>query len=127
MKLLESLKSVLLQEIASQDELKNAIRNKDVIIINYQGDLPGGDGIREIEPVCLGVTKRGNVAIRAWQREGSSHTQTTGEQEIPGWRIYLVNKILSSNLTGEKFNEPRPGFNPNGDKSFTSVYEITKF
>jgi predicted DNA-binding transcriptional regulator YafY len=73
MKLQESLKG-LINEIASLDSIVNAIKNKQRVIIYYDGDEPGGRGIREIEPVCLGISKAGNKVLRAWDNEGSSHT-----------------------------------------------------
>ena len=73
MKLLETLKSLLL-EAASIDDIRKAIDLKQVCTIDYQGDEPGGRGIREIEPVALGRSKSGNLVFRAWEREGGSHT-----------------------------------------------------
>jgi predicted DNA-binding transcriptional regulator YafY len=51
MKLQESLKG-LIYEVASIDSIVDAIKNKQKCIIYYDGDEPGGKGIREIEPVC---------------------------------------------------------------------------
>ena len=56
MKLHGALKG-LICEIASLDSVVDAIKNRKIIIINYNGDEPGGTGIRQIEPVCLGVSK----------------------------------------------------------------------
>ena len=50
MKLQEALKG-LICEIASVDSVVNAIKNKQKVIIYYDGDEPGGRGLREIEPV----------------------------------------------------------------------------
>ena len=59
MKLKDTLKG-LICEIASLDSIIDAIKNRQVVIIYYDGDEPGGRGIRQIEPVCLGVSKAGN-------------------------------------------------------------------
>lgn len=126
MKLYNTAKSLIL-EIAAKDSVINAIKNRDVIGINYEGDEPGGKGLRTIEPVCLGVSKLGNEVLRAWDLEGASHTSYKGEQPLPGWRIFKLNKINSFSPTGEKFNTPRPGYNPNGDKTFKSVIINAKF
>ena len=126
MKLQESLKS-LICEIAALDDIMNAIKNKQKVIIYYDGDEPGGRGIREIEPVCLGVSKAGNKVLRAWDMEGSSHTAYTGEQPLPGWRLFRLDKILSHKPTGEVYFEPKPGYNFNGDKSMVSVIINAKF
>lgn len=120
MKLQESLKGII-NEIASLDSVINAIKNRHRVIIYYDGDEPGGRGIREIEPVCLGVSKAGNKVLRAWDNEGSSHTAYLGDQPLPGWRLFRLDKILSNKPTGEVYNEPKPGYNFNGDKSMISV------
>jgi predicted DNA-binding transcriptional regulator YafY len=126
MKLTESLRG-LLCEIASIETIQNAINKRQVCIINYDGDEPGGKGIREIEPVALGKSKAGNLVCRAWDREGASHTGYKGEQPLPGWRLFRLDKILSCKPSGEIYNTPRPDYNFNGDKSMSSVITIAKF
>jgi predicted DNA-binding transcriptional regulator YafY len=126
MKLQETLKG-LICEIASVDSVVNAIKNKQKVIIYYDGDEPGGRGLREIEPVCLGTSKAGNKVLRAWDEEGSSHTAYKGEQPLPGWRMFRLDKILSIKPTGEIYNTPRPGYNFNGDKSMVRVIINAKF
>lgn len=120
MKLYNTVKSLIL-EVASVDSIVNAIKNKDKIIIYYDGDEPGGRGLREIEPVCFGYSKADNPVLRAWDKEGASHTGYKGEQPLPGWRLFRADKILSFKPTGEKFASPQPGYNPNGDKSMNRV------
>ena len=126
MKLQETLKG-LICEIASIDSIVDAIKNRKVVVIYYDGDEPGGRGLRTIEPVCLGVSKGGNKVVRAWDSEGSSHTAYKGEQPLPGWRLFRLDKILSNKPTGEVYNEIRPGYNLNGDKSMVSVIINAKF
>jgi hypothetical protein len=120
MKLQESLKG-LICEIASIDSIMDAIKGRKVVIIYYDGDEPGGRGIRQIEPVCLGVSKAGNKVLRAWDSEGASHTAYKGEKPLPGWRLFRLDKILSNKPTGEVYNDPKPGYNFKGDKSMVSV------
>jgi hypothetical protein len=69
----------------------------------------------------LGTSKAGNKILRAWDDEGASHTAYKGEQPLPGWRIFRLDKILSIKPTGEVYNTPKPGYNFNGDKSMVSV------
>ena len=126
MKLQETLKG-LICEIASVDSIVNAIKNKQKVIVYYDGDEPGGRGLREIEPVCLGVSKAGNKVLRAWDEDGASHTAYKGEQPLPGWRLFRLDKMLSLKPSGENFAQMRPNFNPNGDKSMTSIIIIAKF
>jgi predicted DNA-binding transcriptional regulator YafY len=126
MKLQETLRSVLL-EVASMDDVQRAIKQKQVITVFYDGDEPGGRGIRTIEPVCLGFSKSGNRVLRAWDMEGASHTATTGEQPLPGWRLFRLDKIMTFKPTGDNFTTPRPGYNFNGDKSMTRVIINAQF
>jgi predicted DNA-binding transcriptional regulator YafY len=126
MKLKESLKG-LICEIASVGSVQDAVNRRQVVTIYYDGDEPGGRGIREVEPVALGKSKAGNLVMRGWDREGASHTGYKGEQPLPGWRLFRLDKILSLKPTGEVYNQPHPGYNFNGDKSMVSVITIAKF
>lgn len=120
MKLLSTFKS-LLNEIASLSDIQDSIKKKIVVTIYYDGDEPGGKGYRRIEPVCIGYSKAGNLVLRAWDLDGSSHTATTGEQPLPGWRMFRADKIFTYQPTNDNFTEMRPGYNPNGDRSMTRV------
>jgi predicted DNA-binding transcriptional regulator YafY len=120
MKLYNSVKSLIL-EVASIDSIVDAIKKKNKIIIYYDGDEPGGRGLRQIEPVCFGYSKADNPVLRAWDEEGSSHTAYKGEQPLPGWRLFRVDKILSFKPSGEKFNTVRPGYNRTGDKGMVRI------
>jgi predicted DNA-binding transcriptional regulator YafY len=126
MKLLGTLKGLLIER-ASLGDLVDAVKKRKKLIIYYDGDEPGGKGLREIEPVCIGVSKRNNKVLRAWDIEGSSHTNTTGKQPLPGWRLFRLDRILSMKPTGEIYNEPRPNYNFNGDDSMVSVTINAKF
>lgn len=126
MKLQESLKGLIL-EIASIESVVDSIKKKQVVVLYYTGDAPGGDGLRTIEPVCLGVSKAGNKVLRAWDYEGASHTATLGTQPLPGWRLFRLDKITSYKPNGQVFNEMRPNFNPNGDKSMVSIIALANF
>lgn len=126
MKLLEAFKG-LLTEVASLNDIQKSIRDKNVTIIYYDGDNPGGTGLRTIEPVCVGYSKAGNLVLRAWDRDGASHTATIGEKPLPGWRMFRVDKIFTYKPTNDKFTEMKPGYNPNGDKSMTRVILNAKF
>jgi predicted DNA-binding transcriptional regulator YafY len=126
MKLYNITKSLIL-EIASIESVVDAIKKKDRLIIYYDGDEPGGRGLREIEPVCFGYSKAGNAVLRAWDMEGSSHRDYLGEKPLPSWRLFRLDKILSLKPTGKTFNTPRPNYNPSGDKSMSNVIINVKF
>jgi predicted DNA-binding transcriptional regulator YafY len=129
MKLGKVLKGLIL-EVASIESIVDAIKNKKIVSIYYQGDESdgySGKGLRIIEPVCLGSSKADNKVLRAWDLEGVSYTAAKGEQPLPSWRLFRVDKISSFNPTGENFSEMRPGYNVNGDKSMKSVIINAKF
>jgi len=120
MKLLGSLKS-LITEVAAIDGMQRAIKQKMVMVINYNDDKPEARGFRGVEPVCLGYSKAGNLVLRAWEREGASYSAAKEGNILPGWRLFRVDKILTFKPTMDNFTEVRPNYNPNGDKSMTSV------
>lgn len=126
MKLYNSVKSLIL-EIASIDSIVDAIKKRNKVIIYYNGDEPGGRGLRQIEPVCFGYSKSDNPVLRAWDEEGASHTSYKGQQPLPGWRLFRVDKIMSFKPSNEKFNQVRQGYNPSGDKGMVRVIINTKF
>jgi hypothetical protein len=65
--------------------------------------------------------------LRAWDKIGASHTDYTGEQPLPGWRLFRADKILSFKPTGTNFTELKPNYNLNGDKSMSRVIINAKF
>ena len=100
---------------------------KNKCIIYYIGDEPGGKGLREIEPVCLGYSKSGNLVLRAWDFEGASHTAYKGKQPLPGWRLFRLDKITMFRPTEDNFFDPKPNYNFNGDRSMTKVLINAQF
>jgi len=126
MKLYNSFRSLIVEE-ATTDIIIDAIRNKKVLVIYYSGDEPGGRGLRYIEPVCFGYSKKNNPVLRAWDLEGASHRAILGEKPLPSWRFFKIDKIDSIQPTGENFDTIRPNYNPNGDKSMIKVVINAKF
>jgi predicted DNA-binding transcriptional regulator YafY len=126
MKLTETLKGLLV-EIASMETVLDCVRNRKKCIIYYDGDEPGGRGLREIEPVALGYSKADNLVVRGWEDNGASHRGYLKTRPMPGWRFFRLDKILSIKPTGEIFNQAKPNFNPSGDKSMKSVILVSKF
>ena len=126
MKLFEVFKN-LITEIASVDSVRKSIEDKQKIIMYYDGDEPGGKGLRLIEPVALGRSKKNNLVVRAWDEEGASHRGFLGTRPMPGWRLFKLDKIVSYKPTGDNFDTPRPNFNTTGDKDMTSIIIIAKF
>jgi predicted DNA-binding transcriptional regulator YafY len=121
MKLYNTFNKLIL-EVASREQISDAIKNRRVCAIYYDGDEPGGRGLRVIEPVAFGLTKKGNPVVRAWDREGASHTSYLGKKPLPGWRFFRVDKMQFIRPTQETFDTPRPNYNPNGDRSMERVF-----
>lgn len=120
MNLYNTYKNLIL-EVASINDIVDSIKQKKRVIIYYDGDEPGGKGLRIIEPVCYGYSKAGNQVLRAWDLEGASHRDYLGEKPLPSWRMFRIDKIINYKPTLENFDTPRPNYNPNGDKSMTRV------
>ncbi len=125
MKLLNNLSNLIL-EAANLDVVQDSIRKKQVITINYDG-REYGRGFRDIEPVCVGYSKKGELVLRAWERQGVSHSKVTKNNPIPGWRFFKLVKILTYQPQGDNFYEMRPDYNPDGDKLMSSVILNAKF
>jgi predicted DNA-binding transcriptional regulator YafY len=121
--LTESYKELLLEEEAKVILIRQAIQYKWVVKIRYLGDETTPSGWRDIEPVCLGYTKAGNLAIRAWQQKGDSMTP----HNLPFWRMFRIDRIAHMSTNRVPFTKPRPGFNKTGDKTMRQVLLIAKF
>jgi len=126
MKLTTTLKNVILEQVAL-DLIQRSIKEKRIVVMYYDGDEPGGRGLRKVEPVCLGRSKGNNLVLRAWDFEGASHRDYTKVRPLPSWRLFRVDKIKTYNLTDDIFTEPRPNYNFNGDNSMISVIINAKF
>ena len=106
------VRKILFESVAIGDTIQ-AIQNKKKVRINYMGDNNIPRGERTIQPYVVGKTKRGNLAIRAYQEQGATATIT------PGWKIFLLNKITQWNELGENF-QIRQDY-AQGDKSFPII------
>lgn len=126
MKLIQKLNG-LITEIAAISDITNSIKKREIVTIYYDGKDNGGKGYRTIEPVCLGMSKKNNMVLRAWESEGSSFSAKNKSNFLPGWRLFRVDKIFTYKPTFDKFNEIRPNYNQNGDKSMIQVLVNTKF
>jgi hypothetical protein len=112
-----------LNEFVSRSTVADAIQNKDVVYIYYNGDETINRGYRTIEPFVLGVSTAGNIVVRAWQQAGATDTGNAPQRpndEIPGWRLFRLDGITSMNKTLRKFEGNRPKYNPQ-DKQMTQI------
>ena len=118
----------LLTESANITTVSSAIRKRCESIIYYNSDDEKARGERIIQPVAYGLSKAGNLVVRAFQPYGDTKTK------VPHWKLFRLDKIVSwKTIWNRKFNEP-PGihnvegnFNPNGDGSMSEVYLVANF
>lgn len=123
------IESILTEEVQIT-KVTDAIRKRKPVKMTYKADdEPKGQGERIIHPVAYGLSKSGNMVLRAFQPYGDTKTKT------PHWKMFRIDKITKWNTLWNRssFNEP-PGqfnsegdFNPNGDKSMSTVYLVANF
>lgn len=121
MKLYSFLKSLIL-EVANKSEVESAMDKRRLVSLRYDDtEDPGGKGQRWVEIYCYGLSLSDNEIIRVYQIGGDTKTIQ------PGWKTFRLDRINEFKILGGNFNQPRPLFNPNGDKSMKKVYKITQF
>lgn len=124
------IREILMEEVA-QDKVSHAIRRRHEVSFRYDsgdGDPRGKKERITVQPVAYGVTKTGNPCFRAYQVNGSSESAEKGEGFVPGWRMFLLDRVVPNTWrdTGKVFEEP-PQYNPNGDKTMSEVYLVANF
>ena len=103
-------------------KLESAITNKFECTFYYRGERKGivDDGYRYIEPYALGFNKQGNTVLRAWLKKGTSRLGRIDPKQVPGWRLYRIDRISIITPTLSKFTVPRKGYNAE-DSHMTEV------
>lgn len=101
----------ILAEDVSVVDLRNAIKQKKQIRFSYENTF----GKRLVEPVLLGKTKRGNLAIRGYQINGPTDTENRT------WKIFLTSKMDQLELTDNDSQLNWPKYNRAGDEEFISI------
>lgn len=70
-----------------------------------------GDAVRMVEPHSLGMTSKGEIAVRAYQVGASP--------EVTGWRLFKLDNLTEAVPAGDSFS-PRSDYRK-GDKAFTNI------
>lgn len=83
------------------DEIIQAICNKRRLTLHYP------PGQRLVEPHVLGVSREGNILLRAYQVEGAS---ASGEHK--SWKLFRIDRAGTVMDSGQEFDGPRPEYNP---------------
>ncbi len=120
-----------LNEYVDRNKVMEMIRGHDVVFIYYAGSETINKGYRTIEIYTIGLSKAGNVVIRAWQQAGSTDSGVAPKRandEIPGWRMFRLDGITSMVKTLRKFDTTdawlrtnRPHYNPK-DRDMTQIF-----
>jgi hypothetical protein len=114
------VESVLLENVQIS-KINDAITKTYEVKINYKSETDSASGERIIQPVAYGVSKSGNLILRAYQPFGDT------QSSVPSWKLFSLSGIQKwKPLRDRTFDAPE-GFNPNGDKTMATVYTIAKF
>src|SRR5947209_19565993 len=98
----------------SQQILCSAIQSQNLVQFNYSS--ASSTGVRVVEPHMVAYNPKGNLALSAWFLAGAS-----GSQEGEGWREYLLAQMSDVTMLPTQFSGARPGYRPDGGKTFHSV------
>lgn len=129
MEYLKEIINGLLIESANIGSVSTAIRQRKEAEIYYEADDDAkGTGKRVIQPVAIGLSKAGNMVLRAFQPYGDTKTK------VPHWKMFRLDKIKTwKTLWKRTFDEPpaqysaEGEFNDKGDKSMSEVYLVANF
>lgn len=124
-------------EDVSPYKVADSIKKRYEVEIDYDADDGDakGKGRRIIQPVAYGLSKGNNPVIRAFQPYGDTETK------VPHWKMFRLDRIKQwKPFKNRKFTEPPQEqwggknvgdiygkYNPNGDKSMSTVYLVADF
>jgi hypothetical protein len=116
---------IVLRTTANKPIVK-AIKQRNPITFYYSGPYkPKKDSVKrgkriKAEVVAMGLSKKGNLVVRAWVQPPSVSKKGFNEH---GWRTFMVTRM--SNIVihpDETFDTTRPGYKPGDDKSMNVTY-----
>ena len=81
--------------------LCDAIAHRQLVMFGYGGT------VRVVEPHLYGASAAGDELLSAWLRPGWSQADPDG-----GWRMYRLDAVVDLQALPERFDAPRPDFNP---------------
>lgn len=113
----------------------DAIKNRQKISFMYNGprkskkDFEGKkvDSVKpgkrvKVEPVAIGLSKKGSLIMRAFVQPPSVSKKGFGKT---GWRTFMLSRMSNVDITNDVFNEKRPGYKEGPDGSMTTTYVTT--
>lgn len=122
------------ERVKYNDEMMiQAIKEGREVGMLYRGDkMKAKSGkYRLVYPVALGTTMAGNKAVRVIHKIGQSETEAekTGIRSAEAknvWRLLKTKNILGMWFTGNYFQAPISGYNPN-DKGLINIVSSADF
>lgn len=125
----ENIIKGLLSEAISNDDVLDAIRNKYYVKIHYDDGMdsnPKAKGMRVIQPMAFGTTKKGYPVVRAFQLNGNSR------RGAPNWKFFRLDRITSWKPMPNKhfFSPPNDSYgeyNTSGDRSMGTFVGNAQF
>lgn len=124
----ESIIAPLLREAIDMDSVADAIDNKYYVRIKYDDEMEGDQGnprgIRVIQPLAMGLTKRGNAVLRAFQNNGNAT-----RRGAPKYKFFRLDRIKSWIPMRNKhfFTPPNELYNYEDDMSMHPMYKNAQF
>lgn len=89
----------------SKKIITECINQRKMVAFTY------GAAVRMVEPHSLGMTSKGEIAVRAYQ---------VGESpEVTGWRLFKLDNLTDAATIDRPFT-PRSDYRK-GDKAFTNI------
>ena len=121
--ILEQLEKNILKTTATKP-IADAVKNRKKISFYYTGPRKGKDSVKsgqriDAEGVAIGLTKKGNIALRAYVQPPSVSKKGFGKT---GWRTFLLNRMRNVQVSDETFDIKRPNYKSGNDDSFTVTY-----
>jgi len=121
--ILEQLENSILKD-AKTKPIADAVKNRNVITFYYTGPRTGRDRVKQgdrvkAEGVAIGLTKKGNLALRAWVQPPSVSRKGFAET---GWRTFLLGRMKRVAILKETFDSKRPDYHEGSDNSFSVTY-----
>jgi WYL domain len=121
--ILEQLESKILKTTSTKP-IADAVKNRKKISFYYSGPNRGKDSVKagnriDAEGVAIGLTKRGNIAVRAYVEPPSVSKKGFGKT---GWRTFLLSRMRNVKVSDETFDSKRPDYKEGTDGSFSVTY-----
>ena len=102
----------------------DAIKNRKKIDFYYSVPRKGRDSVKSgkresAELVAMGLSKRGNLIVRAYVDTPSVSKKGF---EKTNWRTFMVSRMSDVKISDEKFDQKRPDYEEGADNSMSVTY-----